>query len=66
MQTQTDIRGQQKLLLSIPEACEITGISRSRLYNEMTAGRLNWVKVGTRRLIKPADLQAFVDALTMR
>lgn len=53
-----------KLLYDIAEACALTGLSRSRLYVEMASGRLAAVKVGTRRMIRASDLQAFVDALT--
>ena len=58
------VRSTPKLLYDIPEACQITGLSRSRLYIEMAAGRLQWVKVGTRRMIRAVDLQAYVDSLT--
>jgi excisionase family DNA binding protein len=41
-------------LLSIAVAAQALGISRTRLYGELTAGRLRSVKIGRRRLI-PAD-----------
>jgi len=38
-------------LLSIAQAAEALGVSRSTLYVELDAGRLRSVKVGRRRLI---------------
>lgn len=57
-------RRREKLLYDVPQACDLTGLSRSRLYVEMASGRLKFVKIGTRRAIKATDLEAFVDALT--
>jgi excisionase family DNA binding protein len=57
-------RRRERLLYDVPEACALTGLSRSRLYLEMTSGRLKFVKVGSRRMLKAIDLQAFVDSLS--
>ncbi len=50
-----------KMLLNIKEVTETTGISRASIYRLMTAGQLRFVKVGSRTLFRPADLQTFVD-----
>ena len=54
----------EKLLYGVSEAAEMTGIGRSKLYEELTAGRLRSVKVGTRRLIPRESLEEFVRTLT--
>ena len=51
-----------KLAVSIEEAAEISSIGRSTLYELMAAGRLAFVKLGSRRLILVADLQALLAA----
>ncbi|WP_036460645.1 AlpA family transcriptional regulator [Mycobacterium sp. 141] len=54
---------QAVLLNSITDAATRTGLSRSKLYTEMAAGRLRWVKVGSRRLIPESALIDYIDAL---
>ncbi|MEM9611663.1 MAG: helix-turn-helix domain-containing protein [Actinomycetota bacterium] len=51
------------LLYSVPDAAKLLGIGRSQLYELMTAGRVQYVKLGTRRLIPRAVLLAFVEEL---
>jgi excisionase family DNA binding protein len=55
------VEAMPKILLSIKEVTETTGISRASLYRQMRAGRLPFVKLGARTLFRPADLQGFVD-----
>jgi excisionase family DNA binding protein len=50
-----------KILLNIRQVTETTGISRTSIYRQMKAGQLPFVKVGSRTLFRPADLQDFVD-----
>jgi excisionase family DNA binding protein len=52
---------QDPLALAIPVAAEMAGISRSLLYELIADGRLKSFKVGNRRLILRADLQAFLE-----
>jgi excisionase family DNA binding protein len=58
-----------KLLLTVEEACTALGIKRTALYSLLTGTgkqrthRLSSVKVGSRRLIPVASLQAFVASL---
>jgi excisionase family DNA binding protein len=49
-------------LLSIDEAARAFGIGRSRLYDEIGAGRLRSIKVGGRRLIAAASIADFIAA----
>lgn len=50
-------------LNSIRDVMTRTGLSRSKLYTEMSAGRLRSVKVGSRRLIPESALLDYVEAL---
>lgn len=51
---------QLKKLISIKEAVALTGLSHVTLYNEINAGRLKSLKVGRRRLIRPAALSEWI------
>ena len=48
------------LTVRIREACRITGISRSKLYELIKDGRLKTIKVGAITLIPMAELTAFL------
>lgn len=50
-----------KILLNIRQVIEATGISRASIYRQMKAGQLPFVKLGSRTLSRPRDLQSFVD-----
>lgn len=49
------------ILLAINEASYISGLSRSKLYRLMAAGVLDYRKIGKRRLILWASLEAFLE-----
>lgn len=53
----------QKLKFSIDDICEISGESRSQIYEAINAGHLKTFLVGRRRFAKPADAQAWIDFL---
>lgn len=53
----------KKLLYDVSEAVEATNLSRSFLFEELGAGRLESLKVGRRRLIPAAALEAYVERL---
>ncbi|MCU1370246.1 MAG: hypothetical protein JWO77_1440 [Ilumatobacteraceae bacterium] len=48
---------------SVAEVAMQIGLSRSTLYTEMAAGRLSYVKVGARRLITGAAVDAYLRGL---
>ncbi len=48
-----------KLLLSIPEAAALLGVSRSTLYVLIASGAIRTKLVGRRRLIPRSALEAF-------
>jgi excisionase family DNA binding protein len=50
----------ERLAYSVAEAALITGLSRDLLYDEMRAGRLQYLKVGRRRIITRQHLDAFL------
>lgn len=47
-----------RLSVSVDDAAEMTGLSRSNLYERMAAGQLRFVKLGARRLVLVSDLHA--------
>jgi excisionase family DNA binding protein len=48
---------------TIAEACQATGISRSKLYELIGTGTLRTFKLGSRTLIKTSALAAMIDQL---
>jgi hypothetical protein len=55
--------GMQPLAVTIPEAVRLSGLSRSELYRQLSAGRIGARKSGSRTLILWASLKAHIDAL---
>lgn len=45
---------------SIGEAMECLGISRHLIYDEMDSGRLDYIKIGRRRLIRAQTLDRYL------
>jgi hypothetical protein len=52
----------ERLTCSVADAQAASGISRSALYLEMKAGRLSYVKRGTRRLVRVPSLLKLLNA----
>lgn len=50
----------QKLLLTIPEAGRMLGISRSKCYDLLRSGHLPSVYIGRSRRIRIKDLEQFI------
>ena len=50
-----------KLTLSVSEVAEATGLSKSTVIRHIKAGALPSALVGGRRLVRVADLEAFID-----
>lgn len=57
----TTIPFAQRLTCTIDEACEATGLGRTKLYELIGAGRLATTTVGRRRLVIIRSLQALID-----
>ena len=51
------------VLLSISQTCEITGLGRTKLYEEIRTGRLRSVKVGARRLVPRVAIDEWISGL---
>lgn len=54
------------ITVTIPQACELTGLGRSSIYRLFEGGQLQRLKAGSRTLIKVADLEAYIESLTPR
>ncbi len=52
------------LLIKVPEAAALLGISRAKLYELIAAGALPAVKVDGCRRVRTEDLVAYVAALS--
>lgn len=50
------------ITVRIPEACRITGIGRSKIYELIQWGDIATIKVGTMTLIPVASIEAFLAA----
>lgn len=51
----------EKILLSILEVMALTGLSRPTIYGFIATGELKTRKIGRRRLVPRAALQAFIS-----
>jgi predicted DNA-binding transcriptional regulator AlpA len=51
-----------RISCTIPEACAATGLGRTKIYEEISAGRVQTSKVGTRTLIIVESLVAMIDS----
>jgi excisionase family DNA binding protein len=54
---------EKPLLCSVIEAGRLISIGRSRIFELMNEGKLTSVKLGKRRLITTASIEAFVKSL---
>jgi excisionase family DNA binding protein len=57
-----DPRAPLPFTVRVREACRLTGIGRSKLYELIAAGEIEIVKVGTITLIPTAALERFLNA----
>jgi excisionase family DNA binding protein len=51
----------QLISVKIPEAVRLTGLSRSRIYELMRSGDIEYAKVGSSTLILVDSLRSFVN-----
>jgi excisionase family DNA binding protein len=52
----------EPISVKIPEAVRLTGLSRSRLYELMRSGDIEFAKVGSSTLILIGSLRAFIHS----
>ena len=53
----------RKLVYSIPEACEATGVNKDTIYKGINTGQLRSLKIGRRRLIRVEALSKWLENL---
>jgi excisionase family DNA binding protein len=51
-----------KLSYTIPEVCLATGLGRTSIYEAIAAGSLRSIRACGRRLVRKADLEAWLDS----
>lgn len=54
----------QPISVKIPEAVRLSGISRSRIYELMKSGDIQYAKVGSSTLILVESLRCFIGSRT--
>lgn len=52
-----------KLLYRVEEACIVTGLGRTKLYEEIASERLRVVRIGKAVRIPAEELRAYVDRI---
>ena len=57
----TTIPFAERLSCTIAEACEATGIGRTKLYEEIGAGRVQTTTIGKRRLVLVPSLLRLIE-----
>jgi excisionase family DNA binding protein len=58
------LQKQERRALSIKEAAQVCGLSRATLYRLLNDGKLTTIKVGARRLVPVASVDALLDGGT--
>lgn len=48
---------------SVSTACQLVGLGRTKFYELLAAGEIPTIRIGSRRLIRDADLVGFLDRL---
>lgn len=48
-------------LVSVSEAAHILGIGRTNLYSRINSKQIDAIRIGGRRLVKLASIEAFID-----
>lgn len=51
------------MLLTIPEACAMIRVGRTKFYQLLNAGEIKAVKIGKKALIKSSELEKWVCTL---
>ncbi|MGD0109012.1 MAG: helix-turn-helix domain-containing protein [Rhodopila sp.] len=57
------MRPNDRITASIPDACRISGLSRSEIYRRLAVGDIHAVKNGSRTLILLDSLRAYLASL---
>ena len=54
------LQNDDRLTVSIAEACRLTGLGRTSIYELVNEGRVRTTRIGTRRLVHVDSLRALV------
>jgi len=54
----------EPISVKVPEAVRLTGLSRSRIYELMKSGDIEFAKVGSSTLILVESLRGFIHSMT--
>ena len=55
-------RGKKKLAVTVDEACDLSSLGRTYLWNAIWSGELVSYRAGRRRLVRVADLDRWIRA----
>jgi excisionase family DNA binding protein len=58
------IKNTPNMLVSVAEAARILGIGRTNLYNRINSREIEAIRIGGRRLVKLASIEAFIDRVS--
>jgi excisionase family DNA binding protein len=65
-QPPTDPQSLQRLLYTVDEAAQCLSVGRTNVFDLIRRGEIESVKIGSRRLVPRAALEAFVNSLRQR
>ena len=54
----------EKYLCSISDAAKVLGLGRTKTYSLLASRDLESIQIGTRRLVKIASIEAFIERAT--
>jgi excisionase family DNA binding protein len=57
----TTIPFDQRLTCSVPEACQVASLGRTKIYELIDEGKIETRKVGAKRLILVGSLKSFLQ-----
>ena len=58
----TEVRWQEPISVTVSDACKLTGVCRSTIYNLIAAHKLIMIKVGRRSLIRYSSLNDYMKS----
>ena len=59
--TSADVAPLERICVKIPVAVQLTGLSRSRIYELLKKGEIEYIKVGSSTLIPVDSLKRFIE-----
>jgi excisionase family DNA binding protein len=61
--TDTEGAALTRTFISLADVSRVLGVSRATVYRLVAAGELPIVRIGDRTLVRPPDLEGFINAL---